>query len=100
MSSEQPNPMLTLVHTDCVNCGSNSEAVQRDRELLPSPNAVCCEVADLIRLDPREPFGEHDLQELLEPEVECWYCGSPTDSPFRIGKRVFCCKACWSDYAE
>ena len=92
------NSMLTLVYADCANCGSTSETVQRDREL--SANAVCCETAELMGLDPREPYGEESLEELLEPEVDCWYCGSPTRSPFSTGKRAFCCMSCWSDYAE
>src|SRR6266705_1419289 len=99
MTSGQPNPMLTLVRADCARCGATSETVQRDRELLPSANGVCCEIADLIQLDPREAFAEEDYSEPLEPEVECFYCGTPTRSPFRIGKRVFCCKGCGSDYA-
>ena len=98
MSTAQVNPMLTLVGADCARCGSTSETVLQDREFL-SANAVCCEIAELMGLDSREPFA--DYGDLLEPEVECWYCGSPTDSPFLTsGSRAFCCKSCWSDYAE
>ncbi|MEO8593486.1 MAG: hypothetical protein ABI759_09195 [Candidatus Solibacter sp.] len=96
MSAAQADPMLPLVGADCVNCGSTAGTVQRDREL--SANAVCCEIAELMALDPREPFA--DYGDLLEPEVPCWFCGSVTRSPFRTGERVFCCKACWGDYAE
>ena len=93
------NPMLlTLVYADCARCGSTSETVQRDREL--SANAVCCEIAELMAMDSREPYGHEEYWELLEPEVECYYCGERTRSPFRIGTKVFCCKACGSDYAE
>jgi len=71
-------------------------------ELRPAADVVCYDLEDLIRLDPREAYAEaeDDYSEPLEPEVECWYCGSATRSPFRIGKRAFCCKACGRDYAE
>jgi hypothetical protein len=92
------SPMLTLVHADCARCGSNQETVLRDRELLA--DTVCCEVAELIGLDPREPYPEDDYYEPLAPEVTCFYCGSPTRSPVGRGKRVFCSTACWGDYAE
>jgi hypothetical protein len=62
-------------------------------KLSLSADVVCSDLADLIRIDPREPFAQ-------DPEFECWYCGSETRSPFRLGKRVFCCKACAGDYAE
>lgn len=83
MSTAQGNPMLTPIGADCVRCGSTADSVYRDREL--SANAVCCDIADLIALDPREPFA--DFGDLLEPEVECWYCGAATRSPFRTGQR-------------
>jgi hypothetical protein len=52
MTTGQPNPMLTLVPTDCARCGATSETVLRDRELLPDADAVCCEIAD-----PAGPLG-------------------------------------------
>jgi len=67
--------------------------------LLPS-DVLPGDIADLIQLDPREAFAEDDFSESFEPEVECFYCGSATRSPFRSGARTFCCKACWGDYAE
>ena len=92
--------MLTLVHADCARCGSTRETVLRGREL--QPEAVCCDLEDLIRLDPREPYPEDDYAEPepVQPEVQCYYCGDMTRSPFGSGKRVFCSKACWSGYAE
>jgi hypothetical protein len=93
------NPMLTLVGVECTRCGSTSETVQRDRELLPAADIVCCDIADLVRLGPREPYGDERYYDLLEA-VECFYCGEPTRSPFRIGNRAFCCKGCGSDYGE
>jgi hypothetical protein len=51
-------------------------------------------------MDPREPYADDDYREPLEPEVECFYCGERTRSPFRIGKKAFCCKGCGCDYAE
>jgi hypothetical protein len=92
------NPMLTLVNADCVRCGSTSETVQRDREVRPLADAVCCDLDDLMRLDPREPYA--DYGDLMEPEVECYLCSSRTRSPFRIGTRAFCSRACGRDYAE
>ena len=71
-----PLSMLTLVYADCVECGSNRETVLRDREL--QPDAICCEPA----------------------EVECYYCGNLAVPQITIGKRSFCCPACWGDYAE
>jgi hypothetical protein len=68
--------------------------------LVPSAEVVSGVIADLIQLDPREAFDETDYSEPLEREVECWYCGSATRSPFRSGARVYCCKACARDYAE
>jgi hypothetical protein len=100
MNSVVSNPMLTLVHADCVRCGATSETVQRDRELRPAADAVCCDLDDLISMDPREPYAQDAYDEPLEPEVECFYCAERTRSPFRIGKRDFCCKGCGSDYAE
>jgi hypothetical protein len=94
------SPMLTLAYADCARCGSTRETVRRDRELQADAGAVCCDIAELIRLDPREPYAEDDYCEPLEPEVACFYCGSLTRYPFRSGKLAFCCKACWSDYAE
>jgi hypothetical protein len=93
------NPMLTLVGADCTRCGASSETVQRDRELRPAADLACCDLADLVRLDPREPYGDEGYYDLLE-SVECFYCGELTRSPFRIGTRVFCCKGCGSDYGE
>jgi hypothetical protein len=92
------SPMLTLVSAGCVQCGSTRETVRRDREL--QADAVCCEIAELIQLDPREPYAEDDYSEPLEPEVACYYCGNMTRSPLGSGKLVFCSKACWGDYAE
>jgi Txe/YoeB family toxin of Txe-Axe toxin-antitoxin module len=92
--------MLTLVHADCARCGATSETVQRDRELRPAADVVCCELDDLIRMDSREPYAEDAYYEPLEPELECFYCGERTRSPFRICGRAFCCKGCASDYGE
>lgn len=100
MSNGLLNPMLTLVSADCARCGATSETVKRDRELQPSAETVCCDIADLIRLDPREAYAENDDYGFPEPEFECWYCGDSTRSPFRLGNRTFCCKACGGDYAE
>jgi hypothetical protein len=100
MNKLQPNPMLTLVHADCARCGATSDTVRLDRELLPVADSVCWEIAELIRLDPREAYADDDYYEPLGPEVACFYCGSLTRSPVGRGKRVFCSTACWSDYAE
>jgi hypothetical protein len=71
--------MLTLVYVNCVQCGSSRETVLRDREL--NPDAVCCQP---------EPAA-----------VPCFYCGTVAiPEVCGIGKRSFCCKACWRDYAE
>jgi hypothetical protein len=96
------NPMLTLVSADCACCGSNRKTVQVERELLADSNAVCCEIEDLVRLDPREPYWEDDYSEPepLEPEVACFYCGGLTRSPFTCGGRAFCTEGCRRDYAE
>jgi hypothetical protein len=106
MSGATLNPMLTTVRADCARCGATAETVRRDRELRPAANAasasnvVCCDLADLIRMDPREAYAQDDYREPLEPEVECFYCGARTRSPLRICNRAFCCKACGGDYAE
>ncbi len=93
------NSMLTLVGADCLRCGSNAEAVQRDREVLNVSNAVCCEIGDLARSDPREPYA--DYGDLLEPEVACFVCSALTRSPLHSGGgQAFCGKGCWSEYAE
>jgi hypothetical protein len=84
-----------------VGVGSNRASNrQQDREM--QPEGVCCEIEDLIRIDPREPYWEGDYSEPepLGPEVECFYCGSLTRSPFRCGTRVFCTKTCGEAYAE
>jgi hypothetical protein len=96
------NPMLTLVNADCAQCGSTAQTVQREREVLANADAVCCEIEDLIRLDPREPYWEDDYSEPepLDPEVACFYCGSGTRSPFRRGALAFCTKSCGDAYAE
>jgi hypothetical protein len=92
------SPMLTLVNADCARCGSTRETVLRDRELLA--DTVCCDIADLIQLDPREAYPEDDYYKPLAPEVACFYCGALTRFPVGSGKRVFCSAACWGDYAE
>ena len=94
------NAMLTLVAVPCLQCGSTAEVVKRDEEILGKSNAVCCDLAELIRLDPREPYAEDEYSELLGPEVACFYCGCLTRSPLGSGKRAFCSTACWGDYAE
>jgi hypothetical protein len=85
-----------------VGIGSNPRTVQQDRETLRNADAVCCDLEDLIRLDPREPYWEDDYSEPepIEPEVECFYCGSRTRSPFWYGARAFCTKSCGDAYAE
>ena len=93
-------PMLTLVSADRAQCGATRETVRRDRELRADAGAVCCEIAESIRLDPREPYAEDEYWETQEPEVACYYCGNMTRSPLGSGKLVFCSKACWGDYAE
>jgi hypothetical protein len=70
--------MLTLVYVNCAQCGSTRETVLRDREL--NPDAVCCEP---------EPAA-----------VPCYFCGTVAVPQVGTGKRVFCCLACWRDYAE
>ena len=92
------NPLLTLVSTDCARCGATQETVQRDREIRPA--AVCCELEDLIRMDPREPYGDDERLDVVLPEVECFYCGCFTHDPFRLGGHEFCSKGCGGDYAE
>jgi hypothetical protein len=77
--------MLTLVRTECSRCGATCETVQRDRAIRS--RALCCDLDDMVRLDPREAYGD-------DGEVACFYCGEPTRSPFYIGTRAFCCKSC------
>ena len=94
------NAMLTVVAVPCLQCGSTAEVVKRDEEILGKANAVCCEIAELIRLDPREPYAEDEYSEPLQPEVACFYCGCLTCSAVGRGKRASCSTACWGDYAE
>ena len=94
------NAMLTLVHADCAECGSTRDTVLRDRELLADADVVCCDIAEFIKLDPREAYAEDEYSEPLEPEVACYYCGNLARPQFTFGKRAFCSKACWGDYAE
>jgi hypothetical protein len=39
-------------------------------------------------------------QDEQDPEIECYFCGCRTDTPFRSVNRWFCSTACWRAYAE
>jgi hypothetical protein len=84
--------MLTLVYVTCARCGSTRETVIRDREL--NPDAVCCEP------EPAESRVAATQESRKPPEVPCYYCGTVARPEVGSGKRAFCCKACWRDYAE
>jgi hypothetical protein len=42
----------------------------------------------------------HTGQDEQDPEVECYFWGCRTDTPFRSVNRWFCSTACWRAYAE
>lgn len=69
------NPMLTLVAVPCLRCGSTVDTVKRDRAIIGTAGAVCCQTV-------------------------CWFCGSDAPVPYWVGKRPFCCRACAGDWAE
>jgi hypothetical protein len=89
--------MLTLVYVTCARCGSTRETVVRDRELLGRGNAVCCEPEPA---EPAESRVAATRESRKPPEVPCYYCGTVARPEVGSGKRSFCCKACWRDYAE
>jgi hypothetical protein len=72
------NLMLTAVAVSCVRCGSTTETVKRDRELLGT--VVCCEPR------PRP--------------VTCYFCDDTAKDPYSRGRHPFCSRACAVAYAE
>jgi hypothetical protein len=63
--------------------------------ISPTPTLVSADSA--LVGTAQEPISTEDSH---EPEIECYFCGCRTDTPFKSVNRWFCSTACWRAYAE